>query len=448
MTAHVTPSRARTNQKSAGWIVLAVAVFLSLLVGEYRGPIIGIAFAIASTGVVMVWTTSTPIPRFPKAGYWLVGILGVGLGATVLANLRGETVADIDLQRDLGISLSYILIIVVGYLFASSREPFRILMIAVIAAGMLISTVHLVKLTTVLSSGVTDLYLFRLEAGRGSITQFTGLCACLLLRHDLADRGHRRFLAACAALQATSMCLTLSRGLIILLIVLALGMAALTFDWRGKLSADPVKMVIAAGSAIVTLIGCYIVINLFLPAVHDFIDEFFITRVLNSSTEVAATNLQTRTQIADNYRAFELDQTLAQFDQQPLYAQMVGQGWGSVVRFGLETASTKSHFTRTEASFLHNGYAYYLMKVGVVGVTLYAGFLAHCAYRAVNMHVWSNPGRDAMRRKVLLTLVVALVIGTITTGGLGYPATYLGLAVLLGACYGPLWSDEGLASHA
>ena len=73
---------------------------------------------------------------------------------------------------------------------------------------------------------------------------------------------------------------------------------------------------------------------------------------------------------------------MQQFEEQPAFTQWLGQGWGATVQFGFETASTKANFSRTNAPFLHNGYAYYLMKVGIVGLLLYIGFLCHLALRA------------------------------------------------------------------
>lgn len=427
---------------SIGWWVLAVAVTASLIVAEYWGPIIGIAFTIASCGLGMLWGAGSVAMRFPDAGYWLVAILGLGLVSGIWANVAGAVPLDIDVQRDVGMALSYLLFLVVGFCFAHSRETFRLLLAAIILAGLLISVIHLIKLTTVVSSGVTDLYLFRLEAGRGSITQFAGLCACLLLLAEHAERRLRRLVTGCAVLTLVSMLLTLSRGLMLVLIVLALVMVGVVIDRFGRLTIDLVRFVIAIAATAAVVVSAYLVIAELLPAVHQFIDEFFITRVVNSVNEVSAQGLQTRTQIANNYRAFELDRAMAQFREIPLPAQLAGQGFGSSVTFGFETASTKVAFSRTEASFLHNGYAYYLMKAGVLGLLLYVGFMAHLVYRAVKRSLWPADTLASIQRKVLLTLVLSLAIGTVTTGGFGYPATYLAMAALIGLCYGPLQSTE------
>jgi hypothetical protein len=431
-----------TDSSLMRWWVLAAAVFASVLAAEYLGPLSAVGFAIAICGFALLCTAGNPRVRFPAAGYWLTAILAVGSVSTVFADIAGATPLDADFQRDLGISLSYILFLVIGYYFASSPVTFRILLAAIVAAGFCISVVHLISVFTVLSSGVADLYLFRLEAGRGSVTQFAALCACVLLLCQDPDRFRRRVLRGCAALLMISMLLTLSRGLIMLLIILALGMTAVMIDQAGRVTVNIAKFLAVAAVTVLAFAAAYFMIMLFLPAVHDFIDEFFITRLVNTVTEVAASDLQTRTQITDNYRAFERDQAMNQFGEQSVLAQILGQGFGTVVEFGFETASSKVDFSRTEAAFLHNGYAYYLTKTGVLGLVLYVGLLVHLAVRALIANLWPTDTVAAIQRKMLLVMVFALAIGSVTTGGFGFPATHLGLAALLGACYGPLWTTD------
>ncbi|WP_193046311.1 hypothetical protein [Mycolicibacterium baixiangningiae] len=427
---------------SRGWVFLAAAVFISLVVAEYQGPIIGIAVSVTAIGVAILCSAGLPVPKFPGAAVWLVGILILGLGSAVLADVRGQTSLDVDVQRDLGISLSYLLYLSVGCYFSYSRHTLRLLLIAVVAAGLLISVVHLVRLSEVLSSGATDLYLFRLEAGRGSVTQFAALCSTLVLLRDSAKTTHRTLIIGSATVLVMSMLMTLSRGLMFLLIILVVGATGLTVGQRNRLSVNVPRLLITVAAAMAAAASIYVLTRICLPVAHLFIDEYFITRLANSVTEVSGTKLETRTQIADSYRAFELNRAMVQFEAQPAYAQWIGQGWGSHVNFGFETASTRSTFSRTGAAFLHNGYAYFLMKTGIVGLVLYLGFMLHALARAASRNTWPTTPSALTRRKLLLVVATGLAVGTVTTGGLGFPATYLGLVLILGACYGPAWNAE------
>jgi hypothetical protein len=422
-----------------GWYVFACSVFMPIIVAEYVGPIIGMGFAILMLCSGIIWIRNFPTPRFPTAGFWLVGILLVGLASAVAADRSGVTTLNINLQRDLAITVSYILFLTVGYYFAYSRSSLRLILVALAAAGLVISIVQLVKAGMVVSSGVKDLYLFRLDAGRGSASQFAALCAGLVLLQDAAVVKYRPMILVSTAITVLSILSTLSRGLMLDLIILAVTVMGLTMNRRGTLVPDVLNFFFAIISAATVVVGVYFALRLLLPAVSHFIDEFFITRLQNSFAEVASTELETRNQIATNFRAFELERSTQQFEEQTALAQWLGQGWGATVEFGMETASTKSSFSRTSGAFFHNGYAYYLMKVGIVGLLLYIGFLCHLALRATAYKTWHSGDFPVIRRKILLAAVVSLAVNTVTGGGLGFPGDNFGLVALLGACYGPVW---------
>jgi hypothetical protein len=426
-----------------GWYVFACSVFMPIIVAQYVGPIVGIGFAILIAGSGIIWIRNFPTPRFPSAGFWLVGILLVGLASAVAADRSGVTTLNINLQRDLAITVSYILFLTVGYYFAYSRSSLRLILVALATAGLVISIVQLVKAGIVVSGGVKDLYLFRLNAGRGSASQFAGLCAGLVLLRDAAVVKYRPMILVSTAITVLSILSTLSRGLMFDLIILAVMVMGLTTNRRGTLVPDVLNFVFAIISAAMVVVGIYFALRLVVPAVSHFIDEFFITRLQNSSTEVASTDLETRDQIATNFRAFELERTMQQFEEQTALAQWLGQGWGATVEYGMETAGSKSNFSRTSGAFFHNGYAYYLMKVGIVGLSFYIGFLCHLALRATAHKTWPSGDFAVIRRKILMAAAVALALDTVAAGGLGFPSEYLGLVTLLGACYGPVWGPDG-----
>ena len=117
------------------------------------------------------------------------------------------------------------------------------------------------------------------------------------------------------------------------------------------------------------------------------------------------------------------------------------------MEFGFETASTKANFSRTNAPFLHNEYANYLMKIGIFGFLLYVGFMWELITRAIAKDAWPSGDFAMIQRKVLLAAVLVLAVGTVAGGGLGFPAIYFGLITLIGACFGPVWGPDGTATH-
>lgn len=425
-----------------GWYWFAGAVSSAIIVAEYQGPIIGIAFAMTAAASAIIWIRDFPAPRVPSVGFLLIGLLVLGLVAAVGADLRGVTVANTDVERDVGTVISYLVFLSIGYFFAYNRDTFRVLMIAIVAAGVAISLVQLVKAGIVISEGVADLYLFRLEAGRGSQSQVAGLCACLVLLQDGATSSYRKALIAAASVCSASMLAVLGRGLMADLIVIAMVMLGMVTSRKGWLVPNCGRMVALVACVVTATVSVYAALRITMPGVKQFIDDFFVTKLQNSVREVSATGLETRSQIAANYRAFELDRTYQQFQAQPMAAQWLGQGWGSTVDFGFETAGTRATFSRTNAPFLHNGYANYLMKVGIIGVVLYVVFLWSLIIRSLAPTAWSADEMDVVRRKVLLAAALVLTIGGVAGGGLGFPAIYFGIITLIGACWGPVWGHE------
>ena len=138
---------------------------------------------------------------------------------------------------------------------------------------------------------------------------------------------------------------TLSRGLMLDLIILAIVVMALTANQFGTLIPEIVRFVLTITSAGAVIVGVYFALRSLTPAVYQFVDEFFVTRLQNSLTEVAGTHLETRDQISWNYRAFEFAQVTQQFGEQQAFTQWFGQGWGSTLKFGFDTAATNVTFT-------------------------------------------------------------------------------------------------------
>lgn len=349
-----------------GYWVLAFAVSVSLLAAEYLGPVIAIAIGIFTISVAALAVHGRGVPRVPSAGYWLVAIFVVGLASSVCANAIGGTVEGINLQRDIGIIVSYTLLLIGGYYFAYERPGLRVGLAMLLLTALVISAVHLIQFGVVVSGNVGSLYIFRLSAGRGSATEYAGLFAGGIL---LADPGAKKFATVirfAMALLAISILLTLSRGLITDVIIFGVILAGVAIDKSGRMRLDLVKLFRLALICILSIAAIYLILTWTLSGVLKFISDEFITKLVNSLTEVSGSNLETRNQIADNYRAFELAHVMTSFESSSTLVQWFGQGWGSTLRFGFETAGSKSSFSRTEAPFLHNGYAYYLMKTGIV----------------------------------------------------------------------------------
>ena len=426
---------------SRGYRALALTAATSLLAVEYLGPVIAIvaALVLICGGLLLVVSESRMVPKIPSVAYWLLAIFVIGLASSIASNLRGSVVEPINLERDIGIIVSYAAFLVAGYVFAYDTETRRLGLAVLVIVAAILSAVYVVNSATTISGSVSDLYQYRLDSGRGSQTQCAGIFASAMLMVDRSMARFRRLLIIVAGIITFSVFLTLSRGLIFDLLIVAVVVTGVALGSSGVLIPDAARLFSFAAGAFLAYGVVYYFFLWFLPNAFHFISEEFVTRLVNSISEVATSNLETRDQITANYRAFELANVVRVFSGGSDFTQWFGQGWGSSLKFGFETAGLKSHFTRTEAAFLHNGYAYYLMKTGLLGLFMYVIFLIHLAVRAILPKAWASGPGILMQRKILLACVVALAINTLTTGGLGFPIGYLGLVMLIGMCYTPVW---------
>ncbi len=431
-----------TGPKPVRWHLSGSLVVISLLAAEFMSPLaaLGVAALAFALLTLMLWKFVyrwNPVDILPLGLLLIVGLMG-----TLIGGFGNAAIQDVNFQRDILILLSYLVAVAIGQWFAGSGKFEQVFWRALVLSAVVIANVHLLRFGMALSSGVTDLNSLRLEAGRGSFTEFAGVIGIFMLK-SLTGRSK---LSAAQYLALTlillSLVASLSRGLLISVALLGLFIATSSIMARSQLLAfSLVKIAYLAASSVVVLLAAYFALWIALPQVAGFLDKFFFAKVLQSWTEVSSTQFLTSREIAANYRAFEADRAIAQFESHPIYAQFIGQGWGTVVEFGIETASTTSDFSRTNAAFLHNGYVNFLVKSGFLGVLFYILFLARFLGIARTGRADANrPMLETAKRKFLFVVVIAVVLGSLTTGGFGYPASYLAMAMLLGACSMPSWA--------
>jgi hypothetical protein len=430
-----------------GYWIFACSVAASLLAAEYLGPVIAIVLGVFAISAGALSVRGLIVPPAPMALCWLVGILVIGLASSVVANVTGTTIELINLERDVGIIVSYIVFLVGGYFFAYNKSTQRLGLLVLVLVGTVISVVHMIQFGIAVSGHVSNLYLFRVSTGRGSVAQYAGLFACAVLLGDSALGKFKSPLRLVGGILTISILLTLSRGLIIDVLILGIVVTGFSVRRSGRLVLDAFNLIRFAVVLTLSVVAVYFVLQWMFPAAFNFLSNVFFTKLMNSFTEVSISNLETRRQIADNYRAFELEHVISTFNDRSAFAQWFGQGWGSTLKFGLETAGSKSEFSRTEAPFLHNGYAYYAMKTGIAGLGLYLCFIVHLAVRAVSPKAWGEDPAVVIQRKVLLSSAIAIAVDTVASGGLGFPVSYLCVIFLVGVCYGPVWGAHDADSE-
>lgn len=441
------PGSVARDRLTLGWFVCAGLIGVTLLVGEYAGPLAACASAVMIAGGVLIWAWDPSVKHRPPPGAsWLILLAALGCFSAVIMLASGSLQSDLrDITRDVLIILSSLLFFVVGHRFSRRWDTSCVLLGALVIVGTVVSLVQIALFVEAVSRGVQDLYVLRLVAGRGSIAQLCAVVAVHMLTRDMPRSRLRTLLWIMAAVCLLSIVLTLSRLVLLLLLIFGLIFAATkldSIDGRTLVPATSRALLVILGS-VLTLSGVIFALQFISREAYEFVWTGFVEKLLNSWTEVATTEIQTLSDLNANYRAFESGKAMEMFRGGNWFAQWVGHGWGANVPLGMDTASSRDEFVRVEAAFLHNGYINYLVKTGVIGAALYVAFLSHLAALAL----WGRPlseigEKGLMRRQALLATVLALAAGSVIAGGLAFPAGFLSIALLLGLCAAPM-SDEG-----
>lgn len=413
--------------------LLISVLMIGLVFGEFKSQTFGLII-VSVCCLCIFLLQSSQFLRVRISFVLCFALLAVlGSASALRSLLDGSSPSSADIQRDLLIVLGHLLALLLGYSIAVASRTYCAFWALAITACVL-SLAHLVLLVVAFHSGVSSLAELRIRAGRGTLAEEVGLI-CLLLLGVGGDSERRTTIVrrVMIAIISVSVVLSFSRGLMINLFIIVVLIVCLrrpsSFPIRAlRISFRKVFLFGAVFGASV-IVGIALVSE-FLPAVYEFVDKYYFAKIETSWREVSTYNDTSRVDISSNYRGYESGRAMAEFENAGWVEQLFGQGYGAVVDLGVETASTTSTFSRRSAPFLHNGYLYFLVKTGVLGLLLYFGFLFYLLYRAVvgaSNSVVSYYGRSA-----LVSCVLILGVGTFTTGGFGYPSGYLSLAFLIG----------------
>jgi O-antigen ligase len=144
----------------------------------------------------------------------------------------------------------------------------------------------------------------------------------------------------------------------------------------------------------------------------------FIGKLARSADELSVQDYSNRLDINTNWRGYETSRALDSWKQAGVARQIFGQGFGAQVDLGLfQNLSTDSRSAVRFIPIFHNGYAYLLVKTGLVGVLLYLGALLWM-YRVARRTAAGDPNDPAtLRGRALQGCVVVLAVSTWVVAG-------------------------------
>jgi len=141
----------------------------------------------------------------------------------------------------------------------------------------------------------------------------------------------------------------------------------------------------------------------------------FRGKMARSTKEITIANYQDMTDVNSNWRGFETFKALITFLSGNTKQKIIGQGFGAQVDLGF--TMTLSGVDFNEIPILHNGFAYILVKTGIIGILCYLLFYFNLLKLSIKYNISSNYEQTVLS-KLLLGVLLSLVLSMFVVGGM------------------------------
>ena len=151
----------------------------------------------------------------------------------------------------------------------------------------------------------------------------------------------------------------------------------------------------------------------------------FIDKIMNSVTEISASNSWSDYNIVNNWRGFEVYSAKKVFSQYSIFAQVFGKGFGSTVDVG-----GYAYLVTSEAAlpYLHNGYYTTLIKGGICGMVLTIGYYLTMIHRYMKINILRYEKRLCIGMVASMAVSMAVIHGFFWGGAQFVVFCILGMA--------------------
>jgi O-Antigen ligase len=328
---------------------------------------------------------------WPLVLVFLLGITGVKDHETL------------DILRDIAYALTPISLLYIGYWIAGNDAMRPHILKILLTFGFVLAMIHLAKFIQNPTLLGADLGTVRREAGLGSslvvLSLVLGVFQNRLGVGNLFPRLLPRVLALPVLL--ASFVLSYSRTGFMLAIILSLALA-------GILSRVKFRSI---------LVVCLIIIGfaVMVATTPEGEEKTFRGKLSRSATEIAIDESMDLKDINANWRGYETYRVLDSFVSGDLLQKMVGQGAGALVDLGFIMKLADENFRYIP--IFHNGYAYILIKTGLLGIACYFFFYLRAIRFAVR-RCNSSDNEQAFLSRLLLGSILCLAVSMFVVGGM------------------------------
>lgn len=330
---------------------------------------------------------------WPLFGIFLIGVAGV----------FGHDTRDV--LRDIAYALTPISLMLIGYWIANRSEMWPYFLKVMILCGFIISLSHLSEFALNPKLLTAELVDVRTSVGSSSGGRLVVLSLVLSVFQYRLGLGSLffRFVPRVIILPAllSSFVLSYSRTDFFVCLVLSLSLwGAFT-----KINIRFMLTVVALVLGVVTLV-------LLVPNDGSIT---FGSKLANSLSEVTVANYHDAQDINDHWRGYEAYKAVESYLSGNALQLVLGQGFGALADLGLYMNLGGKDF-RYIAVF-HNGYAYILLKTGILGIALYLLFYISVIRNSIRYSKSSNKEQNSLAR-LMMGSVLSLVLIMFVIGGM------------------------------
>jgi hypothetical protein len=346
--------------------------------------------------------------RFGVAIWPLLAILVIGVTGIKTYTIR-------DIARDFFFALTPVALFLLGFWLAERKKFWDQLPVVFISLGFIFALNHLSIFVLMPSLLLAESMVVRQVAG--NVSDITILGLIILLFRNRFTQGPIEFFRINKSLRIFAYW-----------VVFGILLASIMLSYSRTAIAVLFLMSIAAGGWLtgrhLKLVLTIVCIGLLLIQINTWDGSnreeelSFLSKLVHSLEEVSVSNYYTFEDISLNWRGFETFKTLEQYGSGTTMQWILGQGYGALVDLGFYMPlGGDGSIEFRYIPVMHNGYAYILLKYGMLGVFLYAIFFAKLIYIAVRNQQSTSP-QIAFCARLLLGLTLALAFVMFVGGGM------------------------------
>lgn len=345
----------------------------------------------------------------------IIGIVSIGQGKIEV----------LDLVRDIFYYMNPLIFLFLGACFAKKEiNIYRILNAFIISSAIvcLLKDIDIISNMGSLSAALS-VYKWRKLVGDGHVV--TGVALAITLAKIIPSKNKlpKSVFALSTLLSASYFIISMSRTNILIV-------AILYFSLMLQKSATK-KMLSKIGIGILAVALVIVSAEYVLP---KEIVSAFTDKMMGSFSEINSS--QSWSSIADiqsNWRGYETNCAMKQWEKENIFFQLVGEGFGRRVEVGnyaylLLKQVNRDGSPATSIAVLHNGYASQLIKLGLLGVFAYLLFYISIIKKALK----HRREKDTLETRLLLGVGLIFMLQTYFLNGLFKDYVFFPTVILMG----------------